>query len=214
MLDQVRRVLHDRENASRLLSQKLLSYKKSNAVIVALPPGGVPVGNHLALSLQLPLEVMISEQIKHPAHSDRSIGAVTATDVFLQEGASAIPQHYIYHQIHQLRHRIKAETDAHYRRLTTQDLKDRPVILCDTFISQTDSLSVCLQSLKAHEPSRIIVATLLATSKTAFLMTDQELEFHYLTMIFHGDLDTVLTMSNEEGEVSSLARLSNMPSLQ
>lgn len=215
MLDQVKRVLHDREHASRLLSEKLLSYKNSNAVIVALPQGGVAVGNRLALSLQLPLDVMFAAQIKHPAHSDRFIGAVTATDVFLHEEASAIPQHYIYNQIHQLQHRIKAETDAYHRRLQKQNLKDRTVILCDTLISQTDCVTACLQSVRAQQPSRIIVATLLATSKAAFLMTDQDVEFHYLTMILHRDLNMVIEMCEDnEDTLPSLAGFPTMSSIQ
>jgi putative phosphoribosyl transferase len=215
MIDQVKKVLRDREHASRLLSEKLLSYKNSDAVIVALPPGGVPVGNHLALLLMLPLDVMIARQIKHPAHSDRYIGAITADDVFLQDEASSIPQHYIYHQIHQIQHRIKSETDAFHRTLPKQNLKGRPVILCDTTIFQTNCLAACLQSLRNQQPSRIIVATLLATSKAAFLLTDQELEFHYLNMILHRDMNAVLEMCDEEEEVlPSLARFSKMPSIQ
>lgn len=214
MLDQVKKVLQDREHASRLLSEKLSSYKNSNAVIVALLPGGAGVANNLSSSLRLPLEILVAAQIKHPAHSDRSIGAVTANDVFLQDGTSAIPQHYIYHQIHQLQHRIKDETDAYHRKLPEQILKDRVVIVCDTFISETDRLTACLQSLKAQGPSRIIVATLLATSKVAFVMTDHELEFHYVTMILHRDVNSVIEMcENNHDEISSPTSLPTMTSI-
>jgi putative phosphoribosyl transferase len=203
MIDQVKKILHDREHASRLLVEKLHSYKNSNAVIVAIPPGGIPVGNQLALSLQLPLETMIVKPIKHPAHSERSIGAVTVSDVFLQESACAIPQHYIYHQIHQLQHQIKIETEAQLSRIPKQNLKDRPVIICDTLISHVDSLSACLQSIRAQKPSRIIVATLLATSKAAFFMTGQEIEFHYINMILNRDHDIQFELCEDENEILS-----------
>jgi predicted phosphoribosyltransferase len=201
MIDQVKKILHDREHASRLLVEKLYSYKNSNAVIVAIPPGGIPVGNQLAFSLQLPLEVMIVKPIKHPAHCEQSIGAVTVSDVFLQEGASAIPQHYIYHQIQQLQHQIKIETGAQPGSTPKQNLKDRPVIICDTLICHVDSLSACLQSIRAQKPSRIIVATLLATSKTAFFLTDQEIEFHYVSMILHRDHDIAIEWCDDENEM-------------
>ncbi len=207
MLDQVKRVLHDREHASRLLSEKLDSYKNSNAVIVALPPGGVPVGKHLAMSLHLPLEFMLCKRIKHPAHNDQFIGCVTADSVVLQEGTSSLPQHYIYHQIHQLQHQIQSENKNFHRIAPHQNLTGKTVIVVDTFVNETEALSACLISLKKQSPLKIVVATLLATSRASFLMTDEEMEFHYIHMIMHKNLQEAVELYKQSlGDVRTTAK--------
>ena len=52
----------DRHDAGKQLAQKLLHYKEEkDAIVIALPRGGVVVGYDISLALRLPLDVLIAQ---------------------------------------------------------------------------------------------------------------------------------------------------------
>ena len=55
-------VFKDRIDAAFKLADKLESYKDANAIILAIPRGGVPIGFIIAKQLHLPLEVVLSKK--------------------------------------------------------------------------------------------------------------------------------------------------------
>ena len=58
----------DREEAAKLLAVQLEKYSKTDAIILAIPRGGVPLGFIISKKLNLPLEVVLSKKIGHPFH--------------------------------------------------------------------------------------------------------------------------------------------------
>lgn len=73
-------ILRNREEAGRLLANRLLVYKNDpKALILALPRGGVPVGVELSRSLHLPLDVFITRKIGAPGNPEFALGAVAET---------------------------------------------------------------------------------------------------------------------------------------
>ena len=65
----------DREEAGRLLAQRLLHLKDTDPVVLALPRGGVPVAYEIAHALRLPLDVFLVRKIGVPRHPDLEMGA-------------------------------------------------------------------------------------------------------------------------------------------
>ena len=51
----------DRSDAGRRLAKALSGYKGRNAVILALPRGGVPVAAEVAAALKAPLDLILSQ---------------------------------------------------------------------------------------------------------------------------------------------------------
>jgi len=182
MLNHIRRVLQNRAHAGRLLAEKLHAYRSSNSVIVAVPHGGVPVGIEMAKALRLPLEISFSRRIKHPANSDLSIGAVSLDEVVLDEITTNIPQHYVLHQIEQLKRTLQNEFDRYYSERERTDLAGKNIILVDDVIRDPGQLNASLQSLKKHKPGKIIVAAPVTTSRSASILDDYT--FEYLFMDF------------------------------
>ncbi len=62
----------DREEAGGLLAEKLSKYKGANAVVYALPRGGVVTGYEIARALGLPLDIIPVRKIGHPVFFERS----------------------------------------------------------------------------------------------------------------------------------------------
>ncbi|HEY3298989.1 MAG TPA: phosphoribosyltransferase family protein, partial [Armatimonadota bacterium] len=60
----------DRTDAGSKLAALLEKYKDTDAVIVALPRGGVTVGKEIARRLHCPLDIAISRKIGHPGNPE------------------------------------------------------------------------------------------------------------------------------------------------
>lgn len=70
------RVFRDRAHAGRVLAGMLESLRGSDAQVLAIPAGGVPVGAALALELGLSLDVAVASKILLPWTTEAGYGAV------------------------------------------------------------------------------------------------------------------------------------------
>ncbi|HBK08000.1 MAG TPA: phosphoribosyltransferase, partial [Acetobacteraceae bacterium] len=60
-------MFQDRSAAGRRLATALAEYKGRNAVVLALPRGGVPVAAEVAAALNAPLDLILVRKIGVPA---------------------------------------------------------------------------------------------------------------------------------------------------
>ena len=66
----------DRKEAGKLLAEKLAAYRGKNALVLALPRGGVVTGYEVAKALNLPLDIVSVRKIGHPTAPEYAICAV------------------------------------------------------------------------------------------------------------------------------------------
>ena len=148
-------VLNNREEAGRLLAERLMAYRGTpEGIILALPRGGVAVGYALSLSLRLPLDVFITRKLGAPGNPEYAIGAVTETgSVFLNPAAQQVTAAlgasagYLAEAVEAEQQEI-ARRQAMYRQgHPLPDLTQRTVILVDdgiatgaTFLASVDAL--------------------------------------------------------------------------
>lgn len=66
----------DRADAGRRLAKALASYKNRQAVVLALPRGGVPVAAEVAATLDAPLDLILVRKIGVPSQPELAMGAV------------------------------------------------------------------------------------------------------------------------------------------
>jgi putative phosphoribosyl transferase len=76
-------VFKDRAEAGRLLADRLREYQDRNALILALPRGGVPVAAQVAAALNGELDIVIARKIGAPGNPELAIGAVTSDGTVL-----------------------------------------------------------------------------------------------------------------------------------
>ncbi|MFW6163993.1 MAG: phosphoribosyltransferase [Planctomycetota bacterium] len=67
---------HDRADAGRALAAELHTGVEERAVVLALPRGGVPVGEPLAETLEAPLDVVPVRKLPVPSSPEMGFGAV------------------------------------------------------------------------------------------------------------------------------------------
>ena len=78
----------DRENAGRVLAQKLLKYKEiPDLLIIGLPRGGVVVAFEVARALQAQLDVFIVRKLGAPYQPELAMGAIAEGGMLLLNDA-------------------------------------------------------------------------------------------------------------------------------
>ncbi|MBC8755876.1 phosphoribosyltransferase [Kordia sp. YSTF-M3] len=151
-------VFKDRIEAANLLADKLETYKGKNAVILAIPRGGVPLGYIIAKQLHLPLEVVLSKKIGHPFHKEYAIGAVTLKSQVLSDAAKEISKIYIEEETKKIRTLLTNRYQDYYGNKEPQDLKDKILIIVDDGIATGNTILSTIEMLHDEQPKRIVIA--------------------------------------------------------
>lgn len=154
----------DRKDAGRILADKLSHYTNHpNAVVLALPRGGVPVGYEVARELGLPLDVLIVRKLGVPHHEELAMGAIASGGVrFLNrmviESLRILPE-----ALEEVERRESLELmrrEALYRgNRSPLNVEGRIVILVDDGIATGSTVRVAIQVLRAQHAGKIVVAT-------------------------------------------------------
>ena len=72
-------LFRDRRDAGKKLAQKLITFARhSDAIVLALPRGGVPVAYEVASALHAPLDIFIVRKLGLPGREELAIGAIAS----------------------------------------------------------------------------------------------------------------------------------------
>lgn len=69
-------IFPDRKAVGEQLAERLIEYKDHDAVVLALPRGGLPVAFEVAKALNAPLDVILVRKIGAPGQPELAVGAV------------------------------------------------------------------------------------------------------------------------------------------
>jgi predicted phosphoribosyltransferase len=160
-------IFHDRHDAGRFLSQKLLQYKDQPGVIVlGLPRGGVPVAYEVALALHAPLDVFIVMKIGTPGNEEMAMGAIASGGVriFNPEIIAALrSSRYEFETttsgtFDEVRRREECYRDAR----PPLDVRSKVVILVDDGMATGASMTAAVAAIRQLYPAKIVVAVPVA----------------------------------------------------
>lgn len=148
----------DRFEAGMLLAQKLKQYKNTEAIVLAIPKGGVPIGYVVAKQLHLPLEIVLSKKIPHPIDKEFAIGAVTLKSRILSDAASEVSSNYIEEETLKLRKSLSEQYQKFYGKKTPLELKEKVLIVIDDGIATGNTILSAIEMLHKENPKKIVVA--------------------------------------------------------
>jgi len=152
-------IFNDRTEAGTLLATKLTKFRNNkDAVIVAIPRGGLPIGYTVAKNLGLPLEIVLTKKIGHPFHKEFAIGAVSLTGRILSNDANDISMEYIEQETERIRDILKQRHNYYYGKKKPIILKDKIVIVVDDGVATGQTLMASIQLIADQKPSQIVVA--------------------------------------------------------
>lgn len=162
-------IFKDRRDAGRKLAQKLESYRGTDAIVVALPRGGVVVGHEIACDLSLPLDIMAVRKVGHPASPEYAIGAVDeyGTHALNEEETANIDKAWLQRELESERQEARRRSLLYRKGLDMLDLAGRTVIVVDDGIATGYTIEVALMAIRKHWPSKIVVAVPVAPADIA-----------------------------------------------
>jgi predicted phosphoribosyltransferase len=154
----------DRKEATLKLVDKLIDLKDSNAVVVALPRGGVPLGVILAKKLNLDFDIFFVKKIPSPYNSEVAIGAISENGyVYLNKDAINmfnISNDYIKNKELEILQKIKEKRELYNKKRVS--LNQKTVILVDDGIATGASVILAIEALKKEGAKKVIVAAPVA----------------------------------------------------
>ncbi|MBU1146469.1 phosphoribosyltransferase [Patescibacteria group bacterium] len=175
----------NRLEAGEKLAVALDKFKNAkNAIILALPRGGVVVGFEVAQKLNLPLDIIVPRKIGAPANPEFAIGAITEQGVGVFDemtvGAYGITESYLQNE-------IKKEKAEAVRRLKLYrssrpplDLKNKTAILVDDGLATGLTMRAAIKSVKRMGAEKIIVAIPVTSPEAVELVQKEVDEIIYL----------------------------------
>lgn len=172
----------DRVEAGRALALKLEQYqRRKDAVILALPRGGVPVAYEVARVLELPLDLLVVRKLGVPSHPELAMGAIASggavyfnQDVIEMAGVTEA-------QMQAVLARERAELDRRERAYRggrpPLDLRGAIAIVIDDGMATGASLRAGLSAVRTLKPAKLVVAVPVAPADAAERMSDLADEF-------------------------------------
>lgn len=159
-------IFADRREAGRRLAHELSDYQGQNAIVLALPRGGVIIGCEVARALDLALDVIITRKIGAPGNPEYAIGAVSEDgDVQFNEKEIAIlgiPEAYVREEVAVQRRETERRTLLYRAGRGLPDLAGRVVVLVDDGIATGFTVLATIRALRSHSPAEIVLAVPVA----------------------------------------------------
>ena len=167
-------MFHDRHDAAVRLARELRSYRDSkNAVILAVPRGGLPIGGVLASELNLSLDVVLTKKIGHPSNPEFAIGAVSLTDEIIDEelvSREGIAAGWLDDEIARIRRRLHERYRMYHGAGRPLPVAGKTVILTDDGAATGRTLLVAIDLLRREGAAKIVVALPVAPPDTVALL--------------------------------------------
>lgn len=154
-------LFYDRADAGRRLAASLLAYRDSDALLLAIPRGGVPVAYEVANVLKLPMEVLLVKKIGHPAQPEYAVGAAGIDSVFIDPHTD-VSKAELAVVIAQVQKRLLNMQIKWQSNKMPLSRKGRTVILIDDGIATAHTLMMAVQVVRTEAPKAIVVAVPVA----------------------------------------------------
>ena len=147
----------NRTDAAGQLLSHLQRYRTLDTLVLAIPRGGVPIGHHIAQSLHVPLDIVLTKKIGHPRQRELAIGAVSMSSRVITNQYD-VPDSYIEEETERIRQELQRKYALYRGQRKATDLKGKHLILTDDGIATGNTMYVTIQLVKQQHPEAVTVA--------------------------------------------------------
>jgi putative phosphoribosyl transferase len=160
-------IFKNRQQAGRRLVQRLEHFSDSEeALIVAIPRGGISIALEVATALHLSMDIRLSGRLRVPGHEELAFGAMAGRDSpFVDQ--TLVEQLGISHSeildaIRKTRKRLEKRADAYRAVLPALDVAGKTIIVVDDGISTGATMCTIVEALRQTKPRKLVVAVPVA----------------------------------------------------
>jgi putative phosphoribosyl transferase len=160
----------DREEAGQLLAKKLMKHKDSkDALILAIPRGGVVVAYEVAIQIHVPLDVVVIKKIGTPGYEELAAGAAGMDSYILNDEiveAYRIPQDYIREKVKIKQLQIRQRYEFLRGNRPFYSVTGKTIIVIDDGLATGATMTMALRIINQGNPKMVICAVPVAPPDT------------------------------------------------
>lgn len=158
----------NRQEAGRLLAERLQKYRNTNSVVYALPRGGVVVAYEIVRSLPAPLDLVITRKIGHPHNPEYAICAVSesgelACDEYERQ---IVGIQWIKEEAARQMAEAQRRRQAYLGRESLSP-EGKIAIIVDDGVATGLSIGLAIKEIRTYNPAKIVVAVPIIPDDTA-----------------------------------------------
>ena len=163
-------VFEDRNEAGRLLAEKLMKYKGSDSIVFGIPSGGVPIASEIANALNLPMDLIIVRKIQIPYNPEAGFGALGQDgEIILNEGLLnqlRLTEDEVKTQIRKTKDIIKKRDQLFRKGRSFPQLKGKIAIVTDDGLASGYTMLTAVKFIKRKMPQKTIIAVPTGSDRT------------------------------------------------
>jgi putative phosphoribosyl transferase len=165
-------MFRDRKDAGTKLASRLLKYENNkDALVLALPRGGVVAGYEVALALGVPFDVLIVRKIGVPWQPELAAGALSETGSLVLNklivSGYRISKEFLEEEVSKQKEEIMRRIELYRMGKGIADLSGKIVILIDDGVATGATMKAAIETLREAKISKLVVALPVSPSDTA-----------------------------------------------
>jgi len=167
----------NREQAGRQLSLELVKYSSQNPVVFGIPRGGVPVAFEVARSLNVPVNVLVTQKLGVPGHEELPFGAIAEDDARFVDSdvvrSARVSPGESEMVIRAAVLKVAQRARLYRKGKPLPSLRNRTVVLVDDGIAAGAEVRAAILSLRKMAPRQLIVAAPAISESTFDVLRPQ-----------------------------------------
>jgi putative phosphoribosyl transferase len=157
----------DRDEAGRRLGERLAELPLVDPVVLALPRGGVPVADRVAMAIDAPLDVIVVRKLGVPFQPELAMGAVGEGSVRVLDDDVVRAAGVTQEELADVESRERAEVDRRARRYRDGappiPLSGRTAIVVDDGMATGATARAACLVARAHGAAHVVMAVPVAS---------------------------------------------------
>ncbi len=177
-------VFRNRLEAGRLLAHMLEKRTLKDAIVLAVPSGGVPVGFAISQQLKIPLDVVVVRKVPIPGNPEAGFGAVALDGTLILNEPLVyqlgLDQETIQEIASERLMEIKERIAKFRGERKPADLNQKGLIIVDDGLASGFTMLAAVRSLKKQNPTGVVVAVPTGHSEALRLVSSEVDEVYCL----------------------------------
>lgn len=161
----------NRDDAARQIIPLLKGYKNDDAIVLAVPRGGVPIGYTIAMAYQFPLDIILTKKIGFPGNPELAVGAVSLEEEVL-DPRFTIDVDYVEQEKASIRRELQERYTKFMGDRQPLKLEGKTVIIADDGIATGNTIMAAIRMIRKRKPAKLVLAVPVAPLKTVIKLRD------------------------------------------
>lgn len=161
-------MFQDRAEAGRRLAEALAHLGREDAVVLAIPRGGVHVGAEVARAWGWPLDIVIPRKVRAPGNQELGLGAVAPGVRVLDERmvrALRVSPEYLEKEIAVEEEEIHRRSEAYRAGRPPVNVQGKVAVVVDDGVATGGTATAAVRWARAQGAARVVLAVPVAPAE-------------------------------------------------